>query len=58
MRNSSRHHKAFHFLNPKPLNSMQTEQQQDHAQLEKFVLGAALTCIATMLYLLNVSIFS
>lgn len=37
---------------------MKTEQQQDHARLEKFILGAALTCIGAMLYLLSFSVLS
>lgn len=37
---------------------MKTEQQQDHARLEKFILTAALTCCAAMVYLLSVSLLS
>lgn len=37
---------------------MKTEQQQDHARLEKFILGAALTCIGAMLYLFSLSVVS
>jgi hypothetical protein len=35
---------------------MNTEQQQDHARLEKFILGAALTCVAAVIYLLSISL--
>lgn len=35
---------------------MKTEQQQDHARLEKLILGAALTCFAAMAYLLTISV--
>ena len=36
---------------------MKTEQQQDHARLEKFILGAAITCTLAMVYLLSFSFF-
>ena len=37
---------------------MKTELQQDHARLEKFILGAALTCCAAMAYLLSISLLA
>jgi hypothetical protein len=37
---------------------MKTEQQQDHARLEKFILAAALTCCAAVAYLLSVSLLA
>ena len=37
---------------------MKTEQQQDHARLEKFILGAAMTCCAAMVYLFSISLLS
>jgi hypothetical protein len=37
---------------------MKTEQQQDHARLEKFILGAAITCILAVAYLLTFSLLS
>jgi hypothetical protein len=37
---------------------MKSEQQQDHARLEKFIIGAALTCCAAVAYLLSVSLMA
>ena len=37
---------------------MKTEQQQDHARLEKFILSAALTCCAAMAYLFSISLLA
>lgn len=39
-----------------PIPPMKTEQQSDHAKLEKLILSAALTCFIAMAYLLTVSI--
>ena len=59
MRIFSHRHKAIQFLNSSNyLKPMKTEHKQDHARLEKFILGAAATCVIAMIYLLSISMFN